>query len=156
MQSTKFSYSGTDELEKAMERAGKVLPEYTEIALKKEARAVAKELKSRVDEEAKGHGKKPGTLKRSFKPGKVIKSGSNYTAAVLSSAPHYHLYEEGHDMISHKRKNKSGKGKVGTGKFIKEVHGRKTVARYMAQRSENAEEIAEKLLDDILKEAGLL
>lgn len=149
------------DLAQSMEKAAKQFPASTETILKKEARNIAKDLGDRVTVEAKGHHyydgdeeDQPKRLKNSFRQGKVIKSGTKYTVAVTSSAPHYHLYEEGHDLYSHNRKNKYGKGKAGTGKKIGHVAGRKTVARYMAQRSEYSEMIGEALLDEILKEAG--
>ena len=144
------------DLAQSMEKAAKQFPASTETILKKEARNIAKDLGGRVKTEAKGHhyGGSKVPLAQSFRQGKVIKSGTKYTVAVTSSAPHYHLYEEGHDLYSHNRKNKYGKGKAGTGKKIGHVAGRKTVARYMAQRSEYSEMIGEALLDEILKEAG--
>ena len=159
---------GMIEFEEAIEKAAKQFPYSAEKVLKKEARDISKDLKSRVDTEAKGHhynGKnlsddeereiKKNQLSKSFQSGKVIHSGSKYTTAVTSKAPHYHLYEEGHDLVTHNRKNKRGKGKIGTGKKIGHVSGRKTAARYMAQRAENSEEIGKKVLDEILKDAGL-
>ena len=94
-------------------------------------------------------------LENSFRQGKVVKNGSGYSVAVTSKAPHYHFYEDGHALVSHGRKSKNGKIKAGTGKYIKDVPGRKTVARYMAQRSEYSELIGQELLNEILKDAGL-
>lgn len=151
-----FDITGADEIGKAIEKAAKQFPHSAEKVLKKEARNISKDLKSRVDSEAKGHhyGESKNPLAKSFQTGKVIRSGSKYTTAVTSKAPHYHLYEEGHDLVTHNRKNKQGKGKIGTGKKIGHVSGRKTVARYMAQRSEQSELIGQELLDEILKDAG--
>lgn len=164
----RFDITGADEIGKSIEAAAKQFPYSAEKVLKKEARNISKDLKSRVDSEAKGHhynGKnlsddeekeiKKNQLAKSFQTGKVIHSGSKHTIAVTSKAPHYHLYEEGHDLVTHNRKNKRGKGKIGTGKKIGHVSGRKTVARYMAQRSEQSELIGQELLDEILKDAGL-
>lgn len=151
----RFKVEGLDDLEKAFEKAEKLFPESAESVLKAESKRAAKDIKGRIGTEAKGHGKKPGTLKKSFRPGKVMKRGDNYTGAVLSTAPHYYLYEEGHDLYAHNRKNKRGKGKPGSGQKIGHVDGRKTVARYMAQRSAESEEIGMRLLNDILKDAGL-
>lgn len=157
-----FDASGLEELSKALEQAEKRFPYTVEKVLKKEAKNIAKDLKNRVDEEAKGHHWKPKNsseeeeaepLAESFRPGKVIRSRSKYTTAVTSGAPHYHLYEEGHLMVTHNKK-KRGKSKSGTGKVVGEVAGRKTVARYQAQRSEYSEIIGQEILDEILKEAG--
>ena len=92
----------------------KQYPASAEKVLKKEARNIAKDLKGRVNSEAEGHHyisprseEKPKPLAQSFRQGKVIRSGSKMTVAVTSSAPHYHLYEEGHAMITHKSKDKT-------------------------------------------------
>ena len=140
MSSISFDFD-TSEFIKAMESTAKQYPASAEKVLKKEARNIAKDLKGRVNSEAEGHHyisprseEKPKPLAQSFRQGKVIRSGSKMTVAVTSSAPHYHLYEE---------------GQVG------EVRGKKTVAKYMAQRAEHAELIGQELLDEILKEAGI-
>lgn len=135
---------GTKELIAALQKAERRFPASAEAILRKEARTAAKDIKIRIGQEAKGHGEKPGTLKKSFQPGKPIKRGNTYTDAVTTTAPHYHLYEEGHDLYD-----------AYTGEWLAEVKGRKTVARYMAQRSEDSEKIGERLLDEILKDAGL-
>ena len=53
-------------------------------------------------------------------------------------------------MITHKSKDKTkGLRQVG------EVRGKKTVAKYMAQRAEHAELLGQEVLEEILREAGL-
>lgn len=157
MSSIQVDITGAGDFAKALEAAAKQFPHSTEQILKKEARNIAKDLKTRVNTEAKGHhyGGSQNPLSESFRQGRVIKSGSSYTVAVTSKAPHYHLYEQGHDLYSHNRKNKLGRGKPGTGKKIGYVPGRKTVARYMALRSEYAGLIGQEILNQLLKEVGL-
>ena len=145
MSDIRVDIEGADSIEKALEIARKQFPHSAEKVLKKEMRNISKDLKQRVNEEAKGHGssdsRKP--LADNFRIGKVIRSGNNYTGAVVQKAPHYHLYELGHELTTH------------TGRKIGDVAGRKTVARYMAQRSGYSELIAQELLNEILKDAGL-
>lgn len=156
MQSISFEYD-VYELEKALEAAARQFPASSETVLKKESKSIAKDLKGRVNSEAKGHHyispqseKKPKPLAKSFRQGKVIRSGNKVTVAVTTVAPHYHLYEEGHAMITHKSKDKTkGLRQVG------EVRGKKTVAKYMAQRAEHAELLGQEVLEEILREAGL-
>lgn len=150
---------GLKELQNSMERAVKKFPASAERALQNETEKIASDMKSWVPKKIKGHGRigteKPGKrLENRFKPGKVIRKGLNYTAADLSGAPHYHLVEEGHDLYTHLRKNKRGKGKVGSNRKIGHVDGKKIVAGYMAERSRYSELIAGEMLDEILKEAG--
>ena len=161
MQSISFEFDAS-ELERALETASRQFPASSETVLKKESRSIAKDLKGRVDSEAEGHHyisprseKEPKPLAKSFRQGKVIRSGNKVTVAVTTVAPHYHLYEEGHAMITHKRKNKRGKGMIGSNRKVGEVKGKKTVAKYMAQRADHAELIGQELLDEILREAGL-
>ena len=152
----------TSDITNALEKTSKQFPASAEVVLKKESKNVAKDLKSRVNSEAKGHHyvsprseSKPKPLAKSFRQGKVIRSGNKITVAVTTTAPHYDLYEEGHEMVTHKRKNKKGKGMIGSNRKVGEVKGKKTVARYMAQRADHAELIGQELLNEILKEAGL-
>lgn len=153
MRSISFDFDSSD-LEKSLKIASRQFPASAEIVLKKESRNIAKDLKGRVDSEAKGHhyagqGATPKPLAKSFRQGKVMQSGSKVTVAVTTTAPHYHLYEEGHAMITHKSKDGThGLRQVG------EVKGKKTVAKYMSQRADHAELIGQELLQEILKEAG--
>jgi hypothetical protein len=153
MRSISFDFDSSD-LEKSLKIASRQFPASAEIVLKKESRNIAKDLKGRVDSEAKGHhyagqGATHKPLAESFRQGKVMRSGSKVTVAVTTTAPHYHLYEEGHAMITHKSKDGThGLRQVG------EVKGKKTVAKYMSQRADHAELIGQELLQEILKEAG--
>lgn len=153
MPSINFDFDAS-ELIQAMEKTTKQYPVSAEKVLKKEAKNIAKDLQGRVNSEAKGHhyagqGATPKPLAKSFRQGKVMRSGSKVTVAVITTAPHYHLYEEGHAMITHKSKDGThGLRQVG------EVKGKKTVAKYMSQRADHAELIGQELLQEILKEAG--
>lgn len=153
MRSISFDFDSSD-LEKSLKIASRQFPASAEIVLKKESRNIAKDLKGRVDSEAKGHhyagqGATHKPLAESFRQGKVMRSGSKVTVAVTTTAPHYHLYEEGHAMITHKSKDGThGLRQVG------EVKGKKTVAKYMSQRADHAELIGQELLQEILREAG--
>lgn len=143
-------------MEKAIEKATKQFPYSTEKILKKEAREIKKQVtnsyvgsivKSKRKNWKKSLGKKSEkSLEKSFSPGKVVKHGNKYTTAVTSKAPHYHLVEDGH--------KESGWYAEQSG--AKPVQGKKIVAKIMARRSENAKEMGEELLNEILKEAGLL
>lgn len=145
---------GLEEFAKTMEKVMNQYPASAEKILKKEARNIAKDLKGRVTSESKGHhyGGSKSPLTDSFRQGKVVRSGKKMTTAVTSKAPHYHLYEEGHAMITHKQK---GKNKHGGLKLVGTVKGKKTTARYMAQRSEYSELLGQEVLNEILKEAGV-
>lgn len=166
MSSIQADIIGEGTLESALGRAVKQFPHSTEAILKKEATNIAKDLKIRAKEEAEGHhyGGSENPLAESFQRGGVVRRGSAYAIAVTSKAPHYHLYELGHDMVPHyrkrKRKKKAGFGKEKSREKSKKtvggrVKGKKTVARYMAKRAEHSSLIGEELLNEILKDAGL-
>ena len=96
--SIKFDITGDGEFAEAMEKAMKQFPASAEKVLRKEARNIAEDLGTRVNAEAKGHHWKakdseeePVRLAESFRQGKVIRSGTNYTVAVTTKAPHYIL-----------------------------------------------------------------
>jgi hypothetical protein len=163
-----FDVTGTEDVIKGLEKAINRYPYTAEQVLKREGRGIKKDLKTRVQEEAKGHHyrSKNNTdeeneaiakkaLAESFSLGKVVRHGNQMTIAVLSKAPHYHLYEEGHAIVTHDRVI-NGKKKLGTRRYTgRRAVERKTVARYMAQRAEHAELIGQQVLDEIIKEAGL-
>ena len=95
MRSISFDFDSSD-LEKSLKIASRQFPASAEVVLKKESRNIAKDLKGRVDSEAKGHhyvgqGATHKPLAESFRQGKVIRSGSKVTVAVTTTAPHYHL-----------------------------------------------------------------
>lgn len=162
-----FTVTGTEDVIKGIEKMVNRYPHTAEQVLKREGRSVGKDLKKRVQQEAKGHHyrAKDNTdeeneaiakkaLAESFSMGKVVRHGNRMTIAVLSKAPHYHLYEEGHDIVTHDRII-NGKKKLGTRRYTgRRAVARKTVARYMAQRAEHAELIGQQVLDEIIKEAG--
>lgn len=139
----------------AFEKAAKQFPYSAETVLKKEARELKKQImnayvgstiKSKRKNWKKSLKKDSKTaLEKSFSPGNVIKSGSKYTTAVTSKAPHYHLVEDGHDESGWYARQENAKP----------IPGKKIVAKIMARRSENADEIGQRVLDELLKKAGL-
>lgn len=155
MSDMQVDLADTGELEKAFEKAAKMFPQSTENVLKKEAREIKKQITnayvgSAIKSKRKNwkkslKNKKKTSLEKSFSPGKVIKSGNKYTTAVTSKAPHYHLVEDGHKES----------GWYAEQADAKPVKGKKIVAKIMARRSERSEEIAQRVLDEILKDAGL-
>lgn len=140
----------------AFEKAAKQFPYSAETVLKKETRELKKQItnayigstiKSKRKNWKRSLKKKDAktALEKSFSPGKVIKHGSKYTTAVVSKAPHYHLVEDGHAESGWYAKQADSEP----------IKGKKIVAKIMARRSEKANEIGQRLLDEILKDAGL-
>ena len=150
-----FEYSGAKELEEALKKAQKVLPVYAEDALDKEAQAAKDQiqqaytknvLKSKSREwEKLFKKKKKKSLLKSFKKGKPMQKGINLTNAVVTTAPHYHLVEEGHKASGWYAKTPGAKP----------IKGKKIVATIMGRRKRDSYKIAERVLAETLKGAGL-
>lgn len=146
---------GFKELENAFKKAQNKFPQTTERILKQETTAIKKQvtnayvsniIKSRRKNWKKSLKNKPKTsLEKSFQVGRVMKKGNDYTDAVVSKAPHYHLVEDGHEPG----------GWYADQKGAERVRGKKIVAKIMARRSRDAGQIGRRVLDQILKEAGL-
>lgn len=158
MKSIDFKVEGTGELEKALKDAARQFPYSAEKALQKETREIKKEITNTyindilISRHSDKYGwrkrlksKKKTQLEKSFSPGKVIFHGDKITSAVTSKAPHYHLVEEGHEPG----------GWYGRQLNAKRVEGKKIVAKIMSRRSENSQEMGERVLNEIFKRAGL-
>lgn len=152
--SIRVETEGFDELEKALKKVQNRFPQTTERIIKTETRELKKQItnayvgdiiKSRRKNWKKSLKSKPKTsLEKSFQVGKVMKKGNDYTNAVVSKAPHYHLVEDGHEPG----------GWYAQQKGAERVRGKKIVAKIMSRRSRDSEEIGRRVLDQILKEAG--
>lgn len=153
--SIRVELSGFVELDNSLRKAQRQFPYTAERVLKSETRNLKKQitnayvgdiLKSRRKNWKKSLKNKPKTsLEKSFQVGQVMKKGNNYTNAVVSKAPHYHLVEDGHEPGGWYAKQKGAE----------RVRGKKIAAKIMSRRSRDAEQIGERVLDQILKEAGL-
>lgn len=156
MNGMQFDIEGEGDIEKALEKARKQFPYSAEKALRKESLQIKKQIvnsyvgstiKSKRKNWKKSWKKKENTaLEKSFGQGKVIRQGGKYTTAVVSKAPHYHLVEDGHEEG----------GWYAEQDGAKPVKGKKIVAKIMARRSEKSDKYAQELLDEILKDTGLL
>jgi hypothetical protein len=143
MSDTSFDVKGLDELLKDVEIAGELFPKEMKKALREESKIAKKEFMQEYSKKIKGHGSKPGTLKKSFTVGRVIKKGNKFTTAVMSNAPHFHHVEDGHALYSH-------------GKYAgKKVDGRHIVSDYMDNFEKNMDKVAKRVLDKVMEEAEL-
>ena len=155
MKSIEFEYRGIEELGEALKKAQTVLPVYAEDALDKEAQAAKEQiqqaytknvLKRKSKEwEKSSKKKKKKSLLKSFKKGKPMQKGINLTNAVVTTAPHYHLVEDGHEAS----------GWYAKAQGAKPIKGKKIVATIMGRRKRDSYKIAERVLAKTLKGAGL-
>lgn len=89
---------GLEEFQKAFKDVRKKAPERIE---KK-----AKEITEKVKDDAKENTPvRTGKLKKSIKASKPEQIGKIFKGKVYSDAPHSHLIEEGHRLVSHKGEN---------------------------------------------------
>lgn len=81
-----------------LERVGRESPKKQKVFLRKEGT----KLKTATKREARKVGRKTGNYLASIKRGKVYQYGKETTAVrVYSTAPHAHLIEDGHRMVTH-------------------------------------------------------
>ena len=97
MASTGFDTSELARLARQMGQAGEDLRRQVKPFLRKEGT----KLKSLTAREARKVGKKTGKYRKSIKRGKPYAYRRSNAIRVYSYAPHAHLIEEGHRMVTH-------------------------------------------------------
>lgn len=142
MSDTGLDIKGFDELKKELASAIDLYPDMAEERLEK----TAKKFKSRVIKITKSAVKtRTGNLIKGFKLDKMRYYGINMEKDFRGTAPHFHLLENGHNLI-----NKDGES-VGKGW----VPGFMIVDQARNEYGEIMPEEMKQLRDDILKECGL-
>lgn len=135
-----FEIEGLDELVNTMDLVSKNYPK----EVKKFMRSEGTKLKNRTVKKAKSTvGSKTGNLIKGIKRGKYYKYSQNNADSirVYSSAPHAHLIEYGHDMVTH-----SGK-KVGR---VQGYHIFKTAAdEFEGTYESDCEKFADKIAEQL-------
>lgn len=140
-----FEVSGLEELERDLREVIKKAPVQAEETLLSIARDFKKSAKKRAESTLGKHKRKEGKEKYAIKRKwghKLVDRHVGATAMVWNSAPHFHLIENGHNIV----KNGRIKGFV-PGRHIMEM-----------TRNDFQEIVPERfrqMIDDILKESGL-
>ena len=134
---------GFDELEKAMKQCEKNYPSQADAFLMAEGRAVNKRTKSLTPVRTK-------KLRSSWRTKKVklYKGGKVRVVRVQSTAPHAHLIELGHKIVSGGRTRERGR-KLKSGGY---VQGDFMLEKSMSEAQAKFNSGAEKLLDKITKD----
>ncbi len=143
--SFEFSFEGMEELERDLEKAIKKAPVQAEETLKQLAKEFKNSAKKKANSELKPHKREGEQKKKAIKRKwgtKIVDENAGMTALVWNSARHFHLVENGHQLV----KNGQATGFV-PGKHIME----KTRNDYR----DTIPERFEKMVDDILGEGGL-
>ncbi len=140
-----FSFEGLEEFERDFKKAIKKAPVSVEETLielakefknsaKKKARSELKHTRREGDDKKKAIGRKWGH--------KLVNDGLGATALVWNSAPHFHLIEDGHNLVR-------------GGRVIGFVPGKHIMEKTRNDYKDIVPKRFEKMIDDILKESDL-
>lgn len=153
-----FDLKGFEELKENLASAIKKYPDLAEERLedtaKKFKNRVIKITRSAVD-------RKTGNLIKGYKLDKLRGYGINMEKNFKATAPHFHLIEHGHEIITPKTKTvktKRGKKKVNLkngGQSKGWVPGRLIVKQARDEYSEIMPKVMQELIEDITRECGL-
>ena len=149
--SSEVILTGLDELHEDLRKAMKRYPDKSIEVMEQ----TGKKFKSRVQqitrEATYTH---TGNLIKGYKLDPVRGYGSSVSVDFSGTAPHFHLIENGHNIV----KQKSRKGKVleGGGQVIGFVPGRLIVHQAREEYKQQLPKIMEELLTELLKESDLL
>lgn len=140
-----FEFEGLEELEKDLTKAIKACPTKAEDTLKDIAKDFKKSAKKRANSELKPHERTRGDKNKAIKRKwghKLVDENMGATALVYNSARHYHLIENGHNLV---------KG----GQIIGFVPGKHIMEKTRNEYENIVPQRFEQMVDDILKGSDL-
>lgn len=140
-----FSITGLSELERDMKRAINKSPEAAKDTLKSLKKDFLKSAKKRAKAELKKHKRSGDQQKKAIAKkwgSKVIGDRLGMTALIWNSARHFHLIENGHNLVR-------------GGKIIGFVTGKRIMARTKQEFESIMPDEIEKMIDAVLKESNL-
>ncbi len=129
----KIEIKGLDELQKAIKEVTRKAPDRIE----KKINEIGEEVR---DEAKENTPVKTGNLKKGFTAGKTINYGTVWKKEIYNDAPHAHLVEDGHRLISHK------------GEFWGWVHGSHMLEKTVAKKNKEIEPELQMWLMELYKE----
>lgn len=140
-----FEFEGLEELERDLTKAIKACPTKAEDTLKDIAKDFKKSAKKRANSELKPHERAGGDKNKAIKRKwghKLVDENMGATALVYNSARHYHLIENGHNLV---------KG----GRIIGFVPGKHIMEKTRNEYENIVPQRFEQMVDDILKGSDL-
>lgn len=141
----RFEFEGLEELERDLNNAIKKCPVKAKEALKLLGRDFRKAAYHRANRELKKHvrkeGDKKGAIKRKW-DSKVIGEGLEMTALIWNSARHFHLIENGHNLVR-------------GGRIVGFVPGKHIMEKTRNEYENIVPQRFEEMVDEILKEGDL-
>lgn len=145
MEEMTFELEGLAELERDLTAAIQAAPEAAKETLKKIGKDFRKSAKKRAETELKPHeregSEKNKAIRRKF-GSRVIEEGVGATALVWNSARHFHLVENGHNLVRN-------------GKVVGFVEGKHIMEKTKNEYESIVPERFEDMIEDILKERDL-
>lgn len=145
MSESSFNISGLEELEKDLTKAIRKCPEQAKETLNGIANEFKKSAKKRAKAELKPHAregdKKNAAIDKKWGK-RVIDESVGMTALVWNSARHFHLVEDGHNLVI-------------DGKQVGFVPGKHIMEKTRNEYRDKIPEEFEKMVDDILEENNL-
>lgn len=156
-----MSVDGLDDLMEAFERVVKKYPDRSGELLQTQAKLIRKEVINLVknDTDTSGSSKRSLSKAKEYKISEIKGFGENQYIEVSGVAPHFHLLENGHQIILPRtRKNKKGEKVTlrNGGKNVGFAVGYHFFDRAQKKRAEAMPNDLEKMITDILKEEGLI
>lgn len=140
-----FDIDGLEELESDLEKAIRKCPMQAEDTLKQLAKEFKASAKKKANAELKHAEREGDNKKKAIKAKwgtKTLDEGAGMTALVWNSAPHFHLVENGHELIKN-------------GQNIGFVPGKHIMERTRNDYKNIVPERFEDMIDNILKESDL-
>lgn len=140
-----FYIDGLEKLQKDLEKAVRKCPVKAEETLKELAKEFKASAKKKAKSELNTHEREGDQQKKAISRkwgSKVINENVGMTALIWNSARHFHLIENGHDVVR-------------GGRIIGFVSGKHIMEKTRNDYKEKVPEKFEQMADAILKESGL-
>lgn len=141
-----MSLEGLEELIESLENLSKKYPDRAGELLQKNAKMLRKEVVKNVKEDTKSKGKTKKSLSKesSYAISQVQGYGEKQYVEISAKAPHFHLVEHGHKLVSH------------SGETIGFVQGKHMMSNAVKKSEQNIPSMVEGMIAELLKEEGLL
>jgi len=140
-----FRIEGLEELERDLTKAIKRCPEQARETLSDLSKEFKKSAKKKANSELKSHERASNQKNKAIKRkwgSKVIDEGVGMTALIYNSARHFHLVENGHNLVR-------------GGRVVGFVAGKHIMEKTRQDYSNVVPETFEKMVDNILKGCDL-
>lgn len=140
-----FSINGLEELQRDLEKAIQNCPAQAEETLKGLSKEFKNSAKKKANAELKAHEREGGDKKKAIQAKwgtKIVNDNVGMTALVWNSARHFHLVENGHDLVR-------------GGRVVGFVPGKHIMEKTRNDYKDIVPERFEQMADDILKGSDL-